>query len=142
MKNSLAYYIVNLRKNFAVFCDDCLEKWHLTHGLVYFLLYIGKHPQCTPGNLAYGLRADTGHTARSIEKLLRLGYISKERSKEDMRAYFLSLTEQGKIAFYEVTALFAEWDQHVCEAIGEEKRQEVLKILDCILKTGDDYIGI
>ena len=51
MHPSLPHYISLLRKDFTEYCGQKLSEQGLSQGLLYFILYIGKHPGCSPGIL-------------------------------------------------------------------------------------------
>ena len=48
MFDTFAYLITSLRKDFTEFCNEKLQEMGLTQGLLFFILYAGKHPQCSP----------------------------------------------------------------------------------------------
>ena len=65
MFDTFAYLITSLRKDFTEFCNEKLQEMGLTQGLLFFILYAGKHPQCSPKELTEALHMDTGYCARS-----------------------------------------------------------------------------
>lgn len=136
MEQSLAVLINQLRKDFVSYCDPLLQKLDLTDGLLYFLIYIGKQPGCSPGAVSARLEADTGHTARSIEKLVKLCYVDRRRNDQDRRAFRLYLTQQGQQAFRQVQSLFPSWDEYACKTIAPEQKRELLEILNKIASEG------
>ena len=69
LNQTLAYAVSQLRADFVAFSSRKLEALGITRGLLYFVLYIGRHPGCTPSDLSAALHADSGHTTRSIHKL-------------------------------------------------------------------------
>ena len=99
MEQTLAFYINLLRGDFTQFCAQRLKELGLSQGLLYFLLYVGRHPGCSAGELASVIGADSGHTTRSVEKLVQQGFMTRTRSQQDKRAVVLELTEQGREAF-------------------------------------------
>ena len=99
MEQTLAFYINLLRGDFTQFCAQRLKELGLSQGLLYFLLYVGRHPGCSAGELASVIGADSGHTTRSVEKLVQQGFMTRTRSQQDKRAVVLELTEQGRDAF-------------------------------------------
>lgn len=121
-----------LEKDFSEFCAARLNPLGLSGGLLYFLLYIGKHPGCTPGDLSAALRADSGHAARCIAKLEQLSYLERKRSEQDKRVAELFLTQAGKDAFAAARGLFAEWEGTVLEPLSPEERQLLCSLLQRI----------
>lgn len=59
MFDTFAYLITSLRKDFTEFCNEKLQEMGLTQGLLFFILYAGKHPQCSPKELTEALHMDT-----------------------------------------------------------------------------------
>ncbi|MCI5800805.1 MAG: MarR family winged helix-turn-helix transcriptional regulator, partial [Oscillospiraceae bacterium] len=96
----------------------------------FFVLYIGKHPGCSPSELTKALRVDWGHSQRSVEKLVREGFVIKERPGEGGRAYRLTLTARGQEVFEESHRVFFEWDEQKLSALNGEERQQLLSLLE------------
>lgn len=115
-------YIRLFEKDFSEFCTARLNPLGLSGGLLYFLLYIGKHAGCTPSDLSSALRADSGHAARCIAKLEQLSYLERKRSEQDKRVTELFLTQEGKKAFSAVQGLFSEWENMVLEPLSAQER--------------------
>lgn len=43
--------ILTLHKEFAAYTTQRLQELGLSFGLIYFVIYVGKHPDCTPSEL-------------------------------------------------------------------------------------------
>ena len=95
-QKTLSYYITMLYRSFADFTGDKLQEVGLNFGLLFFIVYIGKKPNCTPSELTKALSLDWGHSQRCINRLTDDGFITKEKSG---RHYLLNLTERGQEAF-------------------------------------------
>ncbi|MDY4191493.1 MAG: MarR family transcriptional regulator [Oscillospiraceae bacterium] len=96
----------------------------------FFVLYIGKHPGCSPSELTKALRVDWGHSQRSVEKLVREGFVIKERPGEGGRAYRLTLTARGQEVFEESQRVFFEWDEQKLSSLSGEERLQLLPLLE------------
>ena len=129
MKKTLAYYSTVLYKEFLSYTQKELYKINLNYGALPFVLYIGKHPQCSPSELTAALRADWGHSQRSITKLEKEGFILRERSREGSRNYHLSLTEKGEQAFGISHQVFQVWDEKKLDVLEPEEKEELFRIL-------------
>lgn len=57
LSQTLAYAVSQLRADFVAFSSRKLEALGITQGLLYFVLYIGRHPGCTPSDLSAALHA-------------------------------------------------------------------------------------
>ena len=88
--------ILTLHRRFAAYTTQRLQERGLSFGMMYFVIYVGKHPGCTPSELTQRLHLDWGHSQRSLTKLAEDGFLTKEKSG---RSYHLELTEKGRTAF-------------------------------------------
>lgn len=92
--STLSYYTTELYKEFAAYTTEKLHELGLNFGQMYFIIYVGKHPECTPSELTSALKLDWGHSQRSVAKLAEDGFLIKE--KKSGRSYRLTLTPLGK----------------------------------------------
>lgn len=79
-QKTLSYYITMLYRSFAGFTGDKLQEVGLNFGLLFFIVYIGKRPNCTPSELTKELSLDWGHSQRCINRLVDDGLITKEKN--------------------------------------------------------------
>lgn len=134
MTSSLAFYITVLRKDFTGYCNDRLQELGLSQGFLFFILYVGKHPGCSPKELAHGLHMDSGHVTRSLARLEQAEFLCQEINPEDRRARILRLKEKGEEAFRVSHELFSDWDKQVMEGMAEEDRARLLSLLDTLVR--------
>ena len=135
MNQSLSMYITVLKKDFDNFCNSRLQDMGLSQGLMFFLIYIGNHPHCSPKELSLAIKADTGHTTRSVEKLVQGGFVTRKVKETDKRAFLLQLTEKGIQTFTEIKSLFNQWDEIVSKDLSKEDKEILHKILSQIKKS-------
>lgn len=133
MLSSLAYVVTLMRKDFIEYCNEQLSKIGLSQGLLFFILYIGKHPACSPKELSEALHMDIGHTVRSLNKLIQTDFILQETNPKDRRAHILNLTEHGQDAFRISHELFLNWDNEVLCNLSEDERSQFFLILDKLI---------
>ena len=50
-QKTLSYYVAMLYRSFSAFTGERLQEVGLNFGLVFFIVYIGKKPNCTPSEL-------------------------------------------------------------------------------------------
>lgn len=129
MEQTLAFYINILRGDFTQFCGQRLKELGLSQGLLYFLLYVGRHPGCSAGELASVIGADSGHTTRSVEKLVQQGFMTRTRSQQDKRAVVLELTEQGREAFVQAGQWFRQWEVQRTQGLSGEELTQLKALL-------------
>lgn len=129
MEESLAYYASVLRADFTEFCTKKLQEVGITVGLLYFVLYIGKNPDCRHSELIEALHADAGHATRSLDRLISDGFVTREKSSTDKRVARLNLTDQGRTAFQQAHNLFTQWDAEVLATIEPQEKTALLQTL-------------
>ena len=126
MFDTFAYLITSLRKDFTEFCNENLQEMGLTQGLLFFILYAGKHPQCSPKELTEALHMDAGYCARTLAKLEEKGFLVQERNPADRRARMVTLTEEGEKVFHASYDLFAKWDKEVLKDLTPSQKAELM----------------
>lgn len=129
MFETFAYLVTGLRKDFAEFCNEKLQEMGLTQGLLFFILYAGKHPQCSPKELTEALGMDAGYCARSLAKLEEKGFLVQARNPADRRARMVTLTEAGEKVFRASYDLFAQWDAQILKDLTPSQKAELMGTL-------------
>lgn len=128
MKETLAFQIVILYKEFLAYTTRELKDLGLNFGQMPFVVYVGKHPGCTQADLTKALRLDWGYSQRGIAKLVDSGFMTKEH-REECGCYYLNLTEEGNQAFDVCHKVFKEWDQIKMENFSGDKKREMIEFL-------------
>ena len=77
--STLSYYTTELYKEFAAYTTEKLHELGLNFGQMYFIIYVGKHPECTPSELTSALKLDWGHSQRSVAKLAEDGFSDQRK---------------------------------------------------------------
>ena len=125
--------ILTLHKGFAAYTTQRLQELGLSFGLMYFVIYVGKHPGCTPSELTKELRLDWGHSQRSLNKLAEDGFLTREKSG---RSYHLDLTEKGRTAFAVCHQVFYDWDAQNLTALTADEQRQLLSLLQKAARKG------
>ena len=125
-QKTLSYYITMLYRSFYSFTGERLQKVELNFGLLFFIVYIGKKPGCTPSELTQKLALDWGHSQRCVNRLVADGFITKEKSG---RHYLLHLTERGQEAFEAAHRVFFDWDSTFMTNLNAEEKEQLLALL-------------
>ena len=132
MKETLAFQIVVLYREFLAYTTKKLKILGLNFGQMPLIVYVGKHPGCTQADLTKALRLDWGYSQRSIAKLADSGFMTKEHRKE-CSCYCLNLTEKGSQAFDVCHKVFQEWDQMKTKNFSDDQKKEIIGFLKQII---------
>ena len=129
-QRTLAYYAARLYKQFSAYSARRLKAVGLNYGLLFFVIYVGKHPGCSPSELTEALHLDWGYSQRCIARLAEEGFLKKEKSPEDGRVSLLRLTKRGSEAFEISHQVFFNWDAEILAALLEEEQTALLALLE------------
>ena len=126
MFQTLAVYATTFHRDFAAYTTARLQKLGLSFGLLFPLIYVGKHPGCTQAELTSALGLDWGYSQRSIARLVEGGFLTREKSG---RAYCLNLSEKGQEAFGLSHQVFYDWDKERLAALEPAERERLIALL-------------
>ena len=133
MQKTVSYYLTILYKDFFAHTSEKLQEINLNYGSVPFIIYVGKHPQCTPAELTKNLHADWGHSQRMLNRLVKDGFLTKEKNPETDRTYHLNLTVNGELAFKICHDVFYSWDNKILKNFTEDEKTLLLEILEKLM---------
>ena len=126
IQSTISFYVMEFYKQFAAYTTQQLQEFGLSFGMMYFVIYVGKHPGCTPAEMTKNLHLDWGHSQRSLNKLAEDGFLTKEKNG---RSYHLKLTQRGENAFVVCHQVFIDWDAQSLGGLTAQERQQLLTLL-------------
>ena len=129
MRLSIAIRLTSLRRNLVSCCTPHLQARGVTPGLLYCVLYVGRHPGCTAGEVARFLQADPGQTTRAMGKLAGEGFVTRETDPKDHRVTRLALTGKGEALFADSRAMLEAWGSEAMAALTEEEVEQLWALL-------------
>ena len=129
--------ILTLHRRFAAYTTQRLQELGLSFGMMYFIIYVGKPPGCTPSELTQRLHLDWGHCQRSVIKLVEDGFMTREKQG---RSYHLGLTPAGERAFRTCHQVFFDWDAQNLSGLTEEEQHQLLSLLQKAARTRKESV--
>ena len=90
------------------------------------VIYVGKHPGCSPSELTKALYLDWGYSQRSLNKLAADGFLSREKHG---RSYALTLTDRGQQAFVISHQVFFTWNDTRLANLNDTEKDQLLALL-------------
>ncbi|WP_150265166.1 MarR family winged helix-turn-helix transcriptional regulator [Paenibacillus tepidiphilus] len=114
----------------AELAENGLEGIGTSHGdIIYALL---RTPRLTMAEISQRIHKDKSTVTALVDKLVRLGYVVKERDQVDARVVYVALTGKGR----ELESLFEAVSQDMLNVfyrnVSEQEQQELLRILEKI----------
>lgn len=98
-----------------------------SHGdIIYALL---QKPRLTMADISRTIHKDKSTVTALVDKLVRLGYVTKERDKEDTRVVYVALTGKGRELETVFEAISAELLNQFYLNVTEQEQEVLLRIL-------------
>ena len=95
----------------------------------FMVVEIGRKPGICIKELAGILKIDKSGVSRSVEELVKKGFVTREASKTDRRSVVLELTESGKARFEKIEKdMYVEFKK-VFSMIEKKDQDNVLEAL-------------
>lgn len=126
MTDTLAYRAAVLYRNFTAYTTQRLQALGLRFGLLFPVIYVGKHPGCSQAELTAALGLDWGYSQRCVTRLTEDGFLIREKAG---RTYRLTLSEKGQEAFVVSHQVFSDWDRLALAPLSPAEREHLLALL-------------
>lgn len=110
-----------------------MEKYQLTSGSYPYLLVLSRGEGISQNEISRELNVDKAMSARTIKKLIELGYIKKEENEDDVRAYKLYLTDKGKDVIPKIIQIIDDWTNILVQDDEENEINISLEFLEKVL---------
>ena len=136
---SLTKLTNNIYRCTQVYVDKKLKKYELSIGTYAYLLVLKRMPGISQNEISKELNVDKAMSARTIKKLIELGYIRKEENKLDVRAYKLYITERAEKIIPEIVEILNEWIDILLEGNSEEQKEKGIAFLEGVLENAQKY---
>ncbi|MED1826381.1 MarR family winged helix-turn-helix transcriptional regulator [Brevibacillus agri] len=100
---------------------------NISHQAIRLLQHIEKKKETTIGDLATYIGVTHNTASEHIKRLIKKGFVSKQRSVEDERKVFVILTNEGKEVLYRNTRLDDEKLKNVLENLNPSEIEMIEK---------------
>lgn len=104
------------------------------HAGVLFVLSTLPHHRASMSGLADHLDRDNSTITALVDRLRKLGYVSKRRSEEDGRAFAVELSERGRDCRPIITAASRAVRERFFAGFSADERRDLSALLDRALR--------
>lgn len=136
---SLIKIINHIFRYTQFYTDNVLKKYNLSNGLYPYLLILSHNEGISQNALSKELCVDKAMSARTIKKLMELGYVRKESDSRDSRAYKLYLTQSAKDIIPEIKNNINEWIEFITRDSSDYELKITTGLLNKAEKTAKKY---
>ena len=126
----LGKHISLLYRQSQIYFNAELKKYKLGSGQYIFLLSLLENEGINQEQLADIVKIDKTTTARAVAKLEREGYLIRETSQEDKRAYILHSTEKARSIHETLERILTQWNNFMLADFTAEDKQTLRRLLD------------
>ncbi len=127
-----------LYRQWVVYADRALAPFGIGSAQVQVLAFLYCNEGVSQDEVCRYLLLDKGSVARSIKRLIEAGYVVREQSEEDHRAYRLMLTELAHRRHDEIRGILRAWSEHVAEGLDEEQRERLAQTLGDMVSRAEE----
>ena len=104
---------------------------------LFAMLLVDKQGEMMMSEIADNIGISMSTASGIIERLVKNGYVNRDRSETDRRIVVVRLTEQGKRLIAQLKCTVFEYIRSIDESLEDEERQLLLKIFTKILDVLD-----
>lgn len=129
----IVYFISKTKKNMMTFLEKKLDEQELydlipSHGNILTALY-ENDGSLTMKEIAERIGKDKSTVTPLVNKLLKLGYIEKQKCDEDKRITYIHLTEKGREIESKYKAISKDVYETAYKGFSEEEKETFLALL-------------
>ncbi|PAJ76159.1 hypothetical protein CJF42_01380 [Pseudoalteromonas sp. NBT06-2] len=127
----LPYRIANLSNNIS---EAFSSVYTLDYGISIaqwrILVNLFENECVTAKELGLLASMDKSTVSRAIQIMLNKGYLEKRVNKDDKRAYFVKLTEQGKTLYFAIAPKALAWEAQLKSCMTESEFETFMSVLE------------
>lgn len=123
----LYYFIDNIKKVFYP------EEWidldlSFSKSELFAILLIDRHGEITMSQIADYVNVPMSTATGIVDRLVKNGYLKRERSDSDRRVVVIKLTDKGKVLIDELKGTVSEYIKLVYDSLTDDERLLLMKV--------------
>ena len=127
----LPYRMVNLAANMSLALSKIYKKeFDLNIAQWRVLAQLGEQQALYAKNIGEITAMDKSKVSRAVKTLEEKGYINRQTDKNDNRAAYLSLTQQGKSLYKKIVPKALDWESQLLAALEKKEGDTLLEMLN------------
>jgi len=130
-------YLIKLNnkifRNTQVYLDKVLKEYELSSGSYPYLLILMENEGISQNRISEELGYDKAMSARTITKLMNLGYLDRKKDESDCRANMLYLTDKAKVIIPKVIEKIHKLVHLITKDLNEEAKATTIDSLNKVL---------
>jgi DNA-binding MarR family transcriptional regulator len=100
---------------------------------IFTMLLVDKHGEIIMSKIADYINVSMSTANGIVERLVKSGHLTRDRSDSDRRIVLIRLTDKGKKIIDQLKSTIFEYVQLIYEALDDEERKVIFKVFQKIL---------
>jgi DNA-binding MarR family transcriptional regulator len=136
----MGLFIENIKKLF--FPEDWIEfDLKFSKSELFSMLFLDKRKEITMTELVDYINTPMSTATGIVDRLVKHGYIKRDRSETDRRVVVLSLTEEGAQLIKKLKELIQGYINLIFDDLTEEEKQFLTRIILKVMKNLQDKLN-
>ena len=136
---SISRYINVLSRASGMFRGANMKNQELRPYLQNYILVLTRSPGLSQEQIARKLCVDKSSVTRALAALEKIGYVTRERDKEDKRITLVYPTQKAIESREEIRNAYKEWNNYINEGFSDEEKSEFIRLLEKAAKRAAEY---
>ena len=130
----LGRIIWQMQRNGQMFLDRALKPYRLGAGQANMLFMLFQREGISQEEISRRLHIDKAATAKTVQRLLREGYVERTRDDNDRRTYHISVTDKGRALENAVADIRSEWEAILLKGFDDAEAEQARTLLNRMLE--------
>ena len=115
------------------YLDKVLKEYELSSGSYPYLLILKENEGISQNKISKEIGHDKAMSARTITKLIKLGYLDRNKDETDSRAYKLYLTEKANVIIPKILEQIHKLADLITKDLNDDEKVITIDSLNKIL---------
>lgn len=128
-KESMGKWISAMYRHIQIKINKELEPYQMSSGLIHVYMTLLNNDGINQDSIAKKLDLDKATVGRAIEKLITIGYVTRETDDADHRAYNLHITKTGSEIEPQIRKILNSVTKTLLSDFNQEEKEMALEFL-------------
>jgi len=133
-KGFIGKFVSFLYRYSQIYLDKELKPYNIGPGQFYLLMPLFQKDGVNQESLGQSINLDRANVTRAVQKLVKEGYVYRQRDDEDKRSYRVFLTDKGRAIEPGLKKIASEWENILLSNFDSDQRQTIVNSFEDMIK--------
>jgi len=133
-KGFIGKFVSFLYRYNQMYLDKELRPYHIGPGQFYLLMPLFQKDGVNQESLGQSINLDRANVTRAVQKLVKEGYVYRQRDDEDKRSHRIFLTKKGRATEPGLKKIASEWENILLSGFDSDHRQTIVNSFEDMIK--------